>query len=68
MYEDANGTMVPGSVLNRMMHDDFHYRVRESQSVTALFEDQPPHEVNVIRGEDIDGDSSITKMLEEFGC
>ena len=68
MYEDANGTMVPGSVFKQMMHFDLHHRIQESKSVITLFEDQPPQETNVIQGDDIDGDASIEEMLEEYGC
>ncbi len=68
MYEDVNGTMIPGSVFRQIMHADFHHRVREAQSVPALFEDQPPYDANVTCDEVIDGDTSIVDMLEEFGC
>ena len=68
MYEDENGTMVPGSVVQREMYRDFHMLARQSTSVNLLFDDQAPEEETRLDVGPIDGDESLDKLLASYGC
>ena len=68
MYEDTNGTMIPGSAVKRELYRDFHHLVLQSESVSTLFEDQSPIEETRNAGGPIDGDESLDKLLASYGC
>ena len=68
MYEDENGTMVPGSAVKRELYRDFHMRVKDGTHVSALFDDQSIEEETRGDGRPIDNDESLDKLLSSYGC
>lgn len=68
MYEDENDIMIPGSVVKRELHRDFHFRSLQGNSVNVLFDDQSPEEETRHDLGPIDGDESLDKLLSSYGC
>ncbi len=68
MYEDTNGTMIPGSAVRRELYRDFHHLVGQSNSVAILFDDQSPIEETRAAENHIDGDENLDKLLASYGC